>query len=213
MERSLTPMPPRIAALLKDPERGYPVPWFVQWINGKPEFRIADSAKRSLAIRHRLCWVCGETLGVHFTFVLGPMCGITRTTAEPPCHLECARWSVQNCPFLVKPQMERRGTEEVKAMGAVSSGRPILRNPGVALLWTTRGFRIMHLDHGHWLISVHPAESMEWWAEGRKATSEEIEESIRTGLPKLEEAAREDGPEGQLALQESIKKFRETAFR
>ena len=42
--KPLPPMPSRIAALPVD-ERGYPVPWFVAWIDGKPEFRCADPAK------------------------------------------------------------------------------------------------------------------------------------------------------------------------
>jgi LAGLIDADG-like domain len=77
--------------------RGYPVPWFVDWIGDVPEFRAMDGDKWHLAINNKLCWVCGEQLGRFMTFVVGPMCGINRTTSEPPCHLECAQWSVRNC--------------------------------------------------------------------------------------------------------------------
>src|SRR5438046_1182517 len=88
--------------------RGYPVPWFVAWVNGEPEFRAADGKKWALAVTKHYCWVCGQSLGRYQTFVLGPMCGINRTSAEPPCHLECARYSAKNCPFLSKPHMTRR---------------------------------------------------------------------------------------------------------
>src|SRR5262245_54991717 len=104
----LPPLPSRIAGLPIDPERGYPVPWFVAWHDGKPEFRTADGRKFRQAIRDRLCWVCGQPLGRHLVFVIGPMCTVNRVTVEPPCHLDCAEFSVRACPFLSKPQMTRR---------------------------------------------------------------------------------------------------------
>src|SRR5262245_64102945 len=85
--------PARMAAL--PIHRGYPVPWFVGWVDGPdgpvPEFRCADQRKLALAITDRLCWVCGGPLGRMMTFVLGPMCGVNRISAEPPCHYDGAR--------------------------------------------------------------------------------------------------------------------------
>jgi hypothetical protein len=37
-------MPESVGRLPVD-HRGYPVPWFVAWIDGKPEFRCADGEK------------------------------------------------------------------------------------------------------------------------------------------------------------------------
>src|SRR5688500_69447 len=108
----LPPIPSAIAKLTRD-ERGYPVPWFVSWLDGKPEFRVADASKFRLALRERRCWVCGERTKRRkdnwpdLTFVLGPMCTITRTTAEPPCHFECAEFSAMACPFLSMPKAKR----------------------------------------------------------------------------------------------------------
>jgi len=105
--KPLEPLPDRMKSL--PVHRGYPVPWFVEWIDGVPEFRAMDFSKWQRAIRDKLCWVCGTPLEKKFvTFVAGPMCGINRTSAEPPCHLICAQWSARNCPFLSKPQMTRR---------------------------------------------------------------------------------------------------------
>src|SRR5262245_60746512 len=100
-------LPDRMRSLPID-ERGYPVPWFVAYVDGKPEFRAMDRDKWREAVRMHLCWVCGQKLGSYVVFVLGPMCGITRTTSEPPCHIDCARWSAKNCPFLARPKMVRR---------------------------------------------------------------------------------------------------------
>ena len=91
-ELNVDTMPDRIRRL--PVFRGYPVPWFVAWLeNGEPEFRAMDRAKWSRAIKDGLCWVCGERLGAHRVFVIGPMCGVNKTTSEPPCHAECAEWS------------------------------------------------------------------------------------------------------------------------
>ncbi len=176
-------------------ERGYPVPWFVEWIGGVPEFRVMDPMKWRRSVKERLCWICGKRLGAWLCFVLGPMCGITRTTSEPPCHRECAQWAARFCPFLARPHAKRRGEEELLEMGATSvGGNAIKRNPGVALLWCAREFEVWRPQEGGVLIHVGDPVEVEWWAEGRSATRAEVEESIRTGLPFLEEEARkQDG--------------------
>lgn len=197
--------PSRIARL--PVSRGYPVPWFVDWINGEPEFRAADGRKFERAIRERLCWVCGEVIGRYVTFVLGPMCGVNRVSAEPPCHLECAQYSAINCPFLSKPRMERRQPEQIEAMGGISAGIAILRNPGVTLLWSCRDFKIVGDGNGGILFSIGDPTSMEWYREGRKATRAEIDESVRTGLPRLQELADSQSPEAVKALNDSLIKF------
>jgi hypothetical protein len=122
-------MPHRMKFLPVD--RGYPVPWFVDWIDGAPEFRAMNPNKWVAAVKKKLCWVCGSKLGKYMAFVSGPMCGINRTSSEPPCHLDCARWSAKNCPFLVRPRMVRRegdGMEDGKFAGGIG----LTRNPGQA---------------------------------------------------------------------------------
>jgi hypothetical protein len=178
-----------------DPDRGFPVPWFVEWIDGKPEFRVMSGEKWRRAVREKRCWVCGKPLGAYLCFVLGPMCGITRTTSEPPCHRACAQWSAKYCPFLSRPHMVRREDEELRARGAECiGGIGLKRNPGVALLWVARGFKVFRPEGGGMLITVGEPTDWEWWAEGRKATRAEVEESIRTGLPLLEvEAVKQEG--------------------
>ena len=104
------PMPPRIAKLPISPQ-GYPVPYFVPWKDNQPMPQAADPVKRMKCIRAGLCWVCGEPLGTYKAFVLGPMCIVNRVTSEPPCHRECAEYTVKACPFLTKPAMRRNPTE------------------------------------------------------------------------------------------------------
>src|SRR5258708_35755545 len=122
--KTTEPLPSRMLSLPID-DRGYVVPWFVDWIDGKPEFRAMDGKKFVRAVREKLCWVCGERLGRYMTFVAGPMCGINRTSSEPPSHLECARWSARNWPFLSNPEMIRRIDEKIGGDMSNVSGHAI----------------------------------------------------------------------------------------
>lgn len=186
----LTALPYRMADLDVD-ERGYPVPWFVDYLDGKPEFRAMDQHKFIRAIKEKLCWVCGSRLGVHMTFTAGPMCGINRTSAEPPSHHECAVYSATNCPFLSNPRAVRREDDlcNNQKLRENAAGMALSRNPGVAMLWNTRQYEVFKTDNGP-LIQMGEPESVEWYACGRKATRAEVMASIESGLPNLEAIAR-----------------------
>src|ERR1700722_8284381 len=99
-------MPDRFKGLQISDE-GYPIPYFVGWVDGKPDFRLADPEKLAVCYRHRRCWLCGEPLGKFLAFVIGPMCAINRNTAEPPSHYDCALYACIACPFLSQPKMRR----------------------------------------------------------------------------------------------------------
>ncbi len=203
----LEPMPSRMQSLAVD-ERGFPIPWFVAYVDGKPEFRAMDPAKFVRAIREKLCWVCGQRLGVNVCFTAGPMCGINRTSPEPPSHLDCARWSARNCPFLSNPRQVRREDEFVtnQLLRDNSAGITITRNPGVAMLWITRQFEVFDDGTGKPLIQMGEPEMVEWWACGKPATREQVRASIESGLPNLEAIARQEKG-GIEFLEKSIARF------
>jgi hypothetical protein len=199
--KELEAVPERIKKL--PTSRGYPVPWFVAWVDGEPEFRAADSAKFVRAIREQLCWVCGERLGTFKTFVIGPMCGLNRTTSEPPCHTECASWSARNCPFLNNPDMVRR-EKGLDNLGAENPGGIMLkRNPGVTLLWTTKKFNIFKDGMGGHLIRIGDPVALAWYTEGRGAMKQEIEDAIERGCPAIKEVAEAEGALDQFNLAKS----------
>jgi hypothetical protein len=186
------PMPKSIAALPIGPN-GYPCPWFIAWIDGKPEFRAADSAKLRMAVRQKLCWVCGQKLNNRVTFVVGSMCVVNRTSAEPPSHFECAEYSAKACPFLSRPHMDRR---EGGIVGEVRPpGEMIRRNPGVTCLWTAKspGFEPFSDGKGGTLFYLFPATTALWFAEGRLATAGEVRASVESGLPILRAMAEAEG--------------------
>jgi hypothetical protein len=164
----LPPLPERLKTLPVD-GRGYPVPFFVAWVDGKPEFRAMDGDKLRQCLRFGLCWCCGQPLERLRTFVIGPMCTITRTSSEPASHAECAAWSVKGCPFLSRPNMVRREDEFLNANARSAPGIMIERNPGVSCLWATKSFRLFNDGAGKQLIEVGKPVSVSWWREGRAA--------------------------------------------
>lgn len=202
---SLTSMPDRIRALPLD-ERGYPIPFFVAKVDGKHDFRVMDPEKWVRCINEVLCWVCGQRRGSYHTFALGPMCGINRTSAEPPSHLECALWSALNCPFLTIPKMKRREDEMTKEMEPNTAGIMIKRNPGVVVLWTTKQYGIFRDENNRPLINIGEPTSLKWFAEGRKATLAEVHQSIESGICILDEVAAKEGTKAT----EQLNKMRST---
>ncbi len=201
LRADLPPLPGRIACLPVD-KRGYPVPWFVAWVDGEPEFRAADGAKLTRAIRDKLCWVCGQPLGQYLAFIIGPMCAVNRISAEPPSHRECAEFSLRACPFLSKPQMDRR--ENDLPENTRCAGFMIRRNPGAMLLWITRDYRIVGDGNGGVLFRLPSPMELVPYSSGRRATLEELQEAFDSGLPILENTAREDGPRAMAALDQMV---------
>ena len=188
-------------------ERGFVVPWFVPEIDGHYDFRVMDGARLRQAIREQRCWICGEPLGRFLVFTVGPMCAVNRTSAEPPSHRECAEYAARVCPFLTQRQEFRRADglpEEAQS----PAGLRIARQPGVALLWVTKEFRlhVVRPDpangvQGGLLFEIGEPSETVWLREGRPATRAEVEESIDTGYPLLLAEAEAEGPDAVAELE------------
>jgi hypothetical protein len=203
LRTGLSPLPARMARLPVD-HRGYPVPWFVQWIDGEPDFRVMDREKWRHAIRFSNCWLCGEQLGRWRTFVIGPMGAVNRVTSEPPCHIECAEFAAQSCPFLTLPRAQytatkKLPTEEIRKPPGVMS----VRNPGVAALWTCESFNVFNVDPANFppeanaqrgqLLQIGEPKSVSWWALAKRANRDQVLESVMGGYPDLERLAKFQG--------------------
>jgi hypothetical protein len=206
--------PERIRRNLKQDDQGRYVPWFVAWVDGKPDFRIVDARRTNEAIRFRKCFICGDPLGRFMTFPLGPMCTITRTSPEPPSHRECVIYSASVCPFLLNP-IRRRREKDMPEGAQDPAGMMIKRNPGVLALWTTRSYKLFPDQQGRPLIEVGEPENVQWIAEGRAATLTEIASSFDSGCPALRTLAEEEGPKAvaqyEQQLQRAMAYFPKTA--
>lgn len=195
-------LPRRIKSLPQD-HRGFPVPWFVAWADGQPDFRCVAAGKIEQAVRANLCWVCGEPLGRYMTFVTGPLCAVNGTAAEPPAHHECGTFSARTCPFLIRPRM-RRNEKDLVDSSAHPVGPMIERNPGIVLLWTTKKCEPMYRNGGV-LFRVGVPYKVEWLCQGRAATRAEVADSMEAGLVHLRRMAEEESPAAVAALERLAK--------
>lgn len=191
--------PPAIRALPTD-ERGFPVPYFVEWIDGAPDFRVADAHKLIGCIRQNQCWICGRLMGRLKAFVIGPMCAVNRISSEPPSHPVCAVFAAQACPFLTRPLAKRPDASDLEAAGAQIAGMPLMHNPGVALVWGSLRYGLVHTGNGM-LFDIGKPERAQWFREGRAATRNEVLEAFDKGLPFLRDAARAESPEAMAELE------------
>lgn len=221
LRRGLPPLPRSMRRLPVD-ARGYPVPFFVAWLDpevdpvqatvadevppgeGIPDFRIMRHDALDECIERGACWTCGSALSAHKSYVIGPMCAVNRTSAEPPSHPECARFSALACPFLTRPKALRR-TANLPPERVMPAGIMIERNPGATAVWTIRGRARGKPDSaGHLLFDLGEPAWVEWYAEGRLATRHEIVASIESGLPLLREMCR--GARDHRALDEAVER-------
>lgn len=194
---------------------GVPVPWFVIWLDGegeaqretgpgegRPEFRIVGTDRFARAVRSGLCWICGKRLETLQSFVLGPMCGVNRTSSEPPSHPDCAEFAARVCPFLSDPTAVRR--EGGLESSVAPAGVMLRRNPGVALVWTVRRgeWRLFPDEQGRPLIDIGEPVRADWWVRGERATREEVEASVEAGLPALR--AMTESPDERIVLASQV---------
>jgi hypothetical protein len=197
------PMPARIRKLPISKKFRLPIPKFVDFVDGEPDFRMMNGKFLIRAVKEKLCWICGEPLGTFKTFVLGCMCTCTLISAEPPSHKDCATFAAKACPFLSRPKAVRReaGLPEEKNCAGIM----IERNPGVVALWTTKKYTPFKASGGV-LFNIGEPHEVLWLREGRAATYEEVLYSIETGYPILFEMALKEGEEACVALADMLAK-------
>lgn len=112
-------------------EKGYPVPFFVPFVEGKPDFRLMDSRKWEACAGRNLCSICGKKLRRAKYFVTGPMGLANGVQSDPPMHRHCAMYSVQACPHLAAQKAKRRAVE---VTGVVAEDYQITDKPDVLYL-------------------------------------------------------------------------------
>jgi hypothetical protein len=193
-------LPPPVAMqFLPKDHRGYVVPFFVEWVDGKPDFRVIDGRKLRRCVHEKLCWLCGGPLNSRtVAYVVGPMCALNRTSSEPPSHVECAEYAAKVCPFLTMPKAQRREAN-MPAGHVEAPGVGLKRNPGATLVWVTRDrlkpFSVPRGPNGEragTLFDIGSPIKTLWFAEGRPALRAEVLASIESGLPLLLEVAKTD---------------------
>jgi hypothetical protein len=175
---TLPPLPPDMRQLPID-QRGFPVPYFVKWVNGVPDFRILDMEKIHQSTVEGRCQICGKKLGRSGIFAVGPISAITLVDDEPPMHQLCAEFAAQACPWMMRPGMKRG--QAVKPDGTLTPAE-ILNTPGTVYsgapkVWALIEVQSYYADRqadGTILYHMGQPVEMSWWAEGRRATREQV---------------------------------------
>lgn len=180
LKETLLPLLTRRVATLPVAENSYPVPYFVKWIDGKPDFRVVDPDKLVSCINQRLCWICGESMGAYKSFVVGPMGYVNRISSDAHMHFDCADFSVKACPFLINPNAKRREDEMTEAGKHAVGGHLVEENPGIMCVYTTKTYQVKLVGKGP-LFFLGEIDSATWWAQGRLATAQEIEHAFAVG--------------------------------
>lgn len=117
---------PKELAHLKIDSRGYPIPYFVSEINGKPEFRFIRPERIEMIIERKVCHICGKKLSDDFVyFISGPMGLQNKISTDAAMHRVCAEFSLFACPHLFLQKSERRRGDEL-AKTAVDHHRGII---------------------------------------------------------------------------------------
>ncbi len=127
-------------------EGGYLKPWFVK----AHDFRITDSDKAGLSVMKKACWICGNPFAVpKYAMVGDAMSATIRIYKEPPCHLECAEYAMQVCPFILYPNAKRRssGLKYENTVEHINEGAAIslnADNPGEFYICVVTDFTYHH---------------------------------------------------------------------
>lgn len=184
--------PDRIGALPVDP-RGFPVPWFVSWHGDQPNFPVISAQKLGQAWTEELCWVCGQKLGSFRIWVIGPQCVLERACPEPPCHLECAEFAAKHCPFLASPLARRAPQhDDIQNFGRAKNASTL--HTGVVALWVTKGRGAKPIKAGGGILfALEEPSRVNWYANGRPATREDVTGALAAAMPILLETAQAEG--------------------
>ena len=103
---------PKLMQDLQIDERGYPIPYFVPFVNGKPNFKYQDAKKKEICRKYMKCHICGNRLfDKSFWFICGPLGYLNHVSSDEAMHEDCARFSMKYCPHLVNLKAERKVTE------------------------------------------------------------------------------------------------------
>lgn len=161
------PIPQRMQHLPLD-ERGYPVPYFVPIVDGKPEFRYQDPEGRALCILYKKCSVCGfHLLAKKFWFISGPLGYQNRVSSDYAMHEECARFSLAVCPHLIFHKAERRS--DPVGDGIIPNPNLVRQKPDE--LYLIRADKVWTiLEQGHTYIKFRPVYAERYHYKDNKLT-------------------------------------------
>lgn len=170
-------VPPKLAGRPRD-RRGYPIPWMVQLdAHGLPDFRVTNADRWVLAVKAKLCAMCGDPLGRHLAFIGGPVSFRTRLFTDLPMHKECGLYAIQVCPFLAAPSFRYATT--LPSMDGVrtelQTTEMVPTRPDRFFIATTHRYEVIQTSEGSVLAQAAPWEWFQWWRHGAIVDGQDAE--------------------------------------
>lgn len=144
------PIPARLQNLEKD-RRGYPIPFFIPVVNGKPEFKFMDNAKQVFCVLQRRCMICGEDLIPNeYWYLSGPKGLKIKTSSDPAMHEECARYSLAVCPYLHYKETDR--TTDIETQ---TSAPDVIDLNKAATIFLVKATTYTFMINGAYMVSLY----------------------------------------------------------
>lgn len=153
-------------------DNGYLKPWFVK----DNDFRVVDGKKARMAIEKKACWICGKPFDIAlYALVASPVSAIVLMTREPPCHIECAEYAMQVCPFILYPKSKRRvaGLSEKETLEHLNKNLDVkydAENPGEYYLLLVDDF-YFESDSKSIRCLESNVQERQYWVGGQKQSS------------------------------------------
>jgi hypothetical protein len=165
----MSEIPFRLSRRPRD-QRGFVIP-FAQFIkaDGTPDFRVMDERRTALAVRRRLCGLCGEPMRGDVYFIGGPLCVENGFFYDPPLHDECARYAIQTCPHLARAKGRYAPTPDLYEKGVVliAGAMDVSKKAEWFGLMRSTGYQSGYSDEGMLVIKANmPWVSVEHWRDG-----------------------------------------------
>jgi hypothetical protein len=94
---------------LKIDGRGYPIPYFVPYVDGKPNFRFTSHIKIWKCVEENLCGICGKKLYKDYSYIITGVIGMgNRVSSDAAMHRVCAEFALVSCPHMFYEKAERK---------------------------------------------------------------------------------------------------------
>lgn len=163
---------PKELSHLKIDSRGYPIPYFVSEINGKPEFRFIQPERLEMIISRKVCHICGKKLpDDFFYFISGPMGLQNRISTDAAMHRVCAEFSLRACPHMYLQRAERRDNDELAK--TIDKERAIIVDkPDTLFLVKCDKFKRIN-EEGRMYIRYRPVSTQKYVYENGKLVKSE----------------------------------------
>lgn len=138
---------------------GLPVPYFVGWVGGRPDFRLLDAQRQGFCFAYAKCAICGSAGPTPKYLICGPIGLENRVHTEPAVHEACARYALLTCPYLSRADSARR--QDYPAGSRYSHGG-LAEKPDELFLVELDKWQLLRVPSGR-LLNFRPVRTLRYF--------------------------------------------------